>query len=583
MFGSLARTVCIECPSNNRLCVLPLCVSYFFDLGIAKRNFHLDVDILPRDILELVVFMEPSRKRPRIDDGAEAALSNPLSNPPPHRAEPNKPVSSSDLNSVTRFGRFVQENIVPNEYQHETLSRQSGDNQIRLLILRKGSGEEMLRCAFHVAPLSQASNYEALSYYWGTKSPDKQIFIEKVQWEKRKSRSAREAVRRAIGQVIGQKFHIRPNLYAALSQLRDKERDIVLWVDALCINQEDEEEKSRQVEMMASIYSRAHRVLVWLGAGNVKCIEALGFIREILNLASFEALIKDEKSAPKWAALVELMRCEWFSRRWVVQELALAHDATLHYGSDHVNWKDFADAVAIFATRFDSIKQLFLPSREFNYNVEYLGDVEALGANILVDVTANHFRRLSGVQDHLERLSSLEALVSRLLKFEASDPRDTVYALLSICKEKSGIKGQRLIRSNTLPVPGSTTSEVKLIPDYKKSMIEVYRDFTEFCIATSRSIDIICRHWAPAGWSESATLDVRLSRMKTRKKPKVNAKMPSWIPLLSHSPFGAPRQVPPGRVNGDSLVGHPDRKCYNACGGMYTSVRFENNPLGMSS
>ena len=172
-----------------------------------------------------------------------------------------------------------------------------------------------------------------------------------------------------------------------------------------------------------------------------KCEEAIDFIDEILNLALFDAKVKDEGSPPKWAALVELMRCDWFSRRWVVQELALARDATLHYNSKEVNWKDFADAVAIFVTRFDSIKQLFLHSRDFDHDVEHFGDVQALGATILIDVTANHFRRSSEARDDLERLSSLEALVSRLLNFKASDPRDTVYALLSICKEKHDLGG----------------------------------------------------------------------------------------------------------------------------------------------
>ena len=332
---------------------------------------------------------------------------------------------------------------------------------------------------------------------------------------------------------------------------------------------------------MARIYSRAHRVLVWLGTGNQKCEEGLRFIDEILDLASFDALVKDEKSPPKWAALVELMRCDWFSRRWVVQELALAKDATLHYNKEEHNWKKFAAAIAIFATRFDAIKQLFLPSREFNHNLEYLGDVEALGANILVDVTANHFRRSSGARDNLEPLSSLETLVSRLLKFEASDPRDTVYALLSIYKEENGFERQGVFPSPTLPVPASTGGEAKLIPDYRKSLIEVYRDFTKYCVAKSRSIDIICRHWAPAEWSKSATVDMRIRKKKRKDMHRVNAKIPSWVPLLSDSPFGAPRQSP-GRVNGDSLVGHPDRKCYNACGEKYQEPWFENIPLGKS-
>ena len=74
------------------------------------------------------------------------------------------------------------------------------------------------------------------------------------------------------------------------------------------------------------------------------------------------------------------MSCDWFSRRWVIQELALASDVTLHYNDKEMHWKDFADVVTMFTSRFDAIKQLFLHSREFDHNVEYLGDVQALGA-----------------------------------------------------------------------------------------------------------------------------------------------------------------------------------------------------------
>ncbi|KAL8788307.1 MAG: hypothetical protein Q9195_007363 [Heterodermia aff. obscurata] len=483
----------------------------------------------------------------------------------------------------SKLSRIVMQHFAPNEYQHVPLSEKREDDQIRLLILHPGKkGEDSIQCSFHVASLSEVPEYEALSYYWGTEPETCEIRIRNLKSEKHSTRAKKlsDPWRKVKERIKLERFHVRPNLHAALSQLREQNRNLVLWVDALCINQEDVIEKTQQVQQMARIYSKAHRVLVWLGAGNKKCEEALGFIDNILDLKSFDTMATDEKSPPKWAALVELMRCDWFSRRWVIQELALAKDATLHYNDQIVKWKDFADAVAIFATRFDAIKQLFLPSREFNHNVETLGDVQTLGANILVDVTANHFRRSLGAKDDVERLSSLENLASRLLKFEASDPRDTVYAILSICKSNNGSESQRYSHHTTLQVPRTIEPEAVLVPDYRKSMIEVYRDFTKYCVATSGSIDIICRHWAPAGLSDSATVGVRILRKRKREKPKVNAKMPSWVPQLKDSPFGGPRQVPPGRVNGDSLVGLPDRKCYNACGGRDPQVRFENIPLG---
>ena len=558
--------------------------------------------------------MASSQKRPRADDEHQRetlpdpkrrALNYGQSNVsmynPPHQNEGQitipeppvragrKPINSQDNRGDSQFGTLVRKYIAPNEYEHKPLSLKPEDDHIRLLFLRPGEPGDIILCDFLILPLSHPSaKYEALSYYWGIEPADCEIKIRDLDSEKGKGKSRMKMSRELVKRVLGKSFYIRPNLHTALTQLRSNKRDIVLWVDALCINQDDEKEKTMQVQKMARIYSRARRVLVWLGpsvsaleSSRKKCEEAVDFIKEILDLKTFDAKVEDEESPPKWAALVELMRCDWFRRRWVVQELALASDATLHYNDKEINWKDFADAVAMFATRFDAIKQLFLHSSEFDHNIEYLGDVQALGAASLIDVTANHFRRSSEAVDDLERLSSLEALVSRLLKFEASDPRDTVYGLLSICKEKHDSEGLPSPGSSSLLVPDAIHSRNRLVPDYGKSMVEVYRDFTEYCVSTSRSIDIICRHWAPAEWSKTATLDKRVQRKKKGEKPTFTPKMPSWVPLLTDSPYGAPHQDQRSRVNGDSLVGHPDRKFYNASGGKDPVVRFENIPLGI--
>lgn len=245
----------------------------------------------------------------------------------------------------------------------------------------------------------------------------------------------------------------------------------------------------------------------------------------------------------------------------------------MHYSTKGVHWTDFADAVALFVNKIDEIKGLFRMSRHFNYNPEHLGDVKALGASILVDVTRNSFRkRRSAGKLHQESLSSLESLMSNLLSFEASDPRGTVYALLSTVKDNAD--GHRLSQGSLLHLPGPLPM---INPDYIKSAIEVYRDFTQFCVQRSNSVDIICRHWAPVGRRRAAaTLDT--VRMKRRKKPRHNvlANIPSWVPVLTGSPFGDPEDALNGRSNGDSLVGHPDRKRCSACKSKSAVVRFED-------
>lgn len=505
--------------------------------------------------------MPPNSERPRPDDGI------PL---PPNRAL-RIPVAKQrkQYHTIDSFSDFVTKFICSNEFVHTPLSLDPQLDEIRLLVLQPGESYDTLRCSFVVVSLLEVKEkykYEALSYYWGTDQPSYEIRISQS-----KKLENRRSIKNVVDHVkpLSQKFYIRSNLHAALVEFRDKDQSIYLWVDALCIDQENEKEKNQQVSKMAKIYSSAHRVCIWLGAGNPKCSLAMDFIDQIVDLSSLDRLIRDESTTSQWDALVELMRCRWFSRRWVVQELALATDATLHYGDKGVHWTDLADAVALFVTKLDDIKNLFRYSRQFNHNPEHLGDIVALGANNLVNVTSNLFRRSThGQGEEIERLSSLEALVSSLLSFESSDPRDTVYALLSIAKSSHGsppVGSSELPGDNIIP----------LTPDYQKSIIEVYRDFTRFCIESSGSVDIICRHWAPFRRKASATTEpIRITKTK-KPKENPNVKMPSWVPSLDGSPFGNPESALNGRVHGDSLVGHPDRKNYNAAGGKEAQVRFE--------
>lgn len=151
----------------------------------------------------------------------------------------------------------------------------------------------------------------------------------------------------------------------------------------------------------------------------------------------------------------------------------------------------------------------------------------------------------------------LETLVSTLSTFEASDPRDTVHALRNIAKEiiwSSSSKEQA--RSNPPPTP-----------DYKKDLLEVYTDFVRWVIKTSGSIDIICRHWAMPEKTE-----------RTYNYPPL-VKLPSWIQEISESPFGRQEEGFNGRKNGDSLVGMPDRKWYNASHGKHADGAWFGHDL----
>jgi hypothetical protein len=432
------------------------------------------------------------------------------------------------------------------------------DEDIRVLILKKGKRTEPMRCMLRPTPLPSAQGgttsiktikYEALSYYWGEDKPNIEITISTYN-------------PKAPLRVDQKQFWIRPNLYAALVQLRHEDYDVPLWVDAICIHQEDKIEKTAQVSRMHEIYSESENVCIWLGEGESKSNRKMfDFIRAMLNLRRLDQLVLDESHADQWYAFVRLMRNRWFSRRWVVQELALAKEATVHYGQETLQWMDFRDAVALFVTKHDQIKRLLSQSR-YMAIPDPVGDMRALGANTLVEATSNLFRR-SDKGKIVERLLDLETLVSTFLAFEAKDPRDTVYGVLSIAKDtpySDPDTTAHMASSGMLPGRGAVESSVdlRITPNYNKSLADLCTDFIEYCVEKSRSLDIICRHWAPV-------------------PKKGEPSMPSWVSLITGSAFGEPEAALQGRSNGDSLVGTPSRrhqKNYNASAGLEPFARF---------
>lgn len=116
------------------------------------------------------------------------------------------------------------------------------DKHIRLLHLEPATDSDApIRCSFTTVSLANSPCYEALSYVWGDST-----LLNTVKLD-------------------GFDVAISRNLFQALCRLRRRDADRILWVDAVCINQGDIDERSRQVSLMGSIYQGAERVVVFLG------------------------------------------------------------------------------------------------------------------------------------------------------------------------------------------------------------------------------------------------------------------------------------------------------------------------------
>jgi hypothetical protein len=496
------------------------------------------------------VLSPSTHKRPAPLDFQDSAESSTIK--PPHPKRPARigqpPLHPTHLFPIVShvqggFAAAAEQILRTNEYTYEPLNAQAGE-QLRILRITAGEENEALHCT--LVPADLESDYEALSYYWGNDEPSHEIKILTYKPDKSRHKSFRN--------VKPLKFYIRSNLFAALRTLREPKTDVDLWVDAICINQDDDAEKKTQVAKMEQIYSKAGTVLIWLGQSTPSSDIAFPFIEEMCQLRVFDSLL-DHEHAEKWEALAELMRNVWFSRRWVVQELALAKEASLHSGKHAIHWDDFADAIAFFALKFDKIKKFPRKTKLRPEDPEPLREVGKLGPNVLVDATSNLFRR-SENGDIIERRQTLETLVSTLTAYEASDPRDTVYAILSLAKDttRKQESGSNLQKDHGIR------------PDYEKDLMEVCKDFVKSCYDCSGSLDILCRHWAPIAkkFTKLEAQDLKRGLTLEVKNWATQRELPSWMPSISGAPYGAPQDSLSGRVHGDSFVGEPNRRNYNA-------------------
>ncbi|RSL94584.1 hypothetical protein CDV31_014255 [Fusarium ambrosium] len=204
------------------------------------------------------------------------------------------------------------------------------DGEFRVLVLEPGAKNDDLSCKLCICRHSDKVFYRALSYAWGDPTKVEQV--------------------RCNGQMIG----IGSNLYLALIHLRHTRYERIIWIDALCINQDDFNERGHQVRNMRTIYTNASEVLVWLGEADSHSRRVFGYLslsqwkafrlNTNWDRIGFDLTIVDQKdfpSAADLASLGELLEKSWFRRLWILQEVALAKRVTLMAGDGRISWECF--------------------------------------------------------------------------------------------------------------------------------------------------------------------------------------------------------------------------------------------------
>lgn len=248
-----------------------------------------------------------------------------------------------------------------------------GSDSIRILHLSSGNKSDPLHGRLEVCQLKYFPEYEALSYTWGTASGN--------------SKRSRKL-------YLGHEWSIFPitvNCEAALRALRLPNADRRIWVDAICINQESDAERTHQVQLMPIIYATASQVVIYIG--NDKKHVDIGWTYQIKKQQPTITRSQWEKN---WEKMDSRLKRHYFFRSWIIQEIAAARKAWVTDGSSWQPWP-IVDAHAE-----GQASRTFLP---------WIKDFE---------------KRKYRLPGHLVKL------VMDSWSSQASDPRDKIFALLGV-------------------------------------------------------------------------------------------------------------------------------------------------------
>jgi hypothetical protein len=219
-------------------------------------------------------------------------------------------------------------------FAYKPLERLPNRPSIRLAVLQPGSRYDPIRINLKHTTFADKPKYESLSYTWGSASNVKEI------------------------EINGTLVPVRRNLDRALRHFRRKDQERTLWIDAVCINQADDAEKSWQVKLMADIYRRAQRVLVWLGIlDEIEPSRPKSSSRRLsFKPTARESKTQEEKDREDAEYHRALYSKPYWTRVWIVQEVGAAADLELHWDIRSRNSKKLISKSEPWARFFDETR-----------------------------------------------------------------------------------------------------------------------------------------------------------------------------------------------------------------------------------
>lgn len=373
-------------------------------------------------------------------------------------------------------------------FKHEPLPE--GDF-IRILHVQCSEPKAGPQCTFETISLSSQDHaYTAISYTWGDATPVRQLVC-------------------SDGQLL--------SLSSTLSDLFDvlvrKQRSFTIYVDALCIDQNDPVEKANQVRLIGNVYSRAEDVMVWLGPADERSQKAFFYMKEGLasdneppssetpNTGANGMHITPNELNPSTQDVVDgLMRLlarRWFQRVWVIQEVILGTRILVACGDDTID----------FATFESSIRWLWSTTEVLEYlDIRHPSHLGFRCATIMF-----------GLKDDFTEDGplDLESLFEAIFFFSATDSRDFVFAVQGI----------------------AASSDLLPDPDYTATIEDVFTKTAMNLLSTGACLDLLsmCGY----GHTVQAISCLRFRGLPTSLISKTYS-LPSWAPDFRQTAYAEP-------------------------------------------
>jgi len=279
--------------------------------------------------------------------------------------------------------------------------------EIRLIKLERRYPGCDISCSLVRFPLARTPPYEAISYTWGSSVKDHLVFFG------------------------GKWLPTTRNVYQLLHDRSSFSRTRWLWIDAVCINQDDVEEKNAQVQMMGEIYRAAERVVVWLDDRNLTHTEITHafLLLEVINFTAvdqpdaYTGITKPVGQESHWRALHKFLSHPYWCRAWIIQEVALAKEVHIVCSGKYFAWDHL---VKMMVNLLLNHGKIMVAAADLHLNIGasriYTGVSQILAISLIRESAQSN------------KAQSLSTCLSTTPQCLATNPQDRIFALYNVAK-----------------------------------------------------------------------------------------------------------------------------------------------------